>query len=94
MPIKKILAYFQAQTTLFGLRKIGTKKQGWGSVKKILVVVVTERIGKQIGRVRFKIIPNASKENLLPFIEENVEYGSTVITDGWSSYSSLSHLFV
>ena len=40
--------------------------------------------------MRLKIIPDASKENLLPFIKENVEYGSSVITDGWSSYASLS----
>ena len=53
------------------------------------MVVATECIGKQIGRVRFKIIPDASKENLLTFIKDNVESGSTIITDGWSGYASL-----
>jgi len=44
---------------------------------------------KKIGRVRFRIIPNASQESLLPFIEENIEHKSTVITDGWSGYAPL-----
>jgi phosphoenolpyruvate synthase/pyruvate phosphate dikinase len=44
--------------------------------------VATECIGKKIGRVRFKIITDASTENLLPFVEDNIEYGSEVITDG------------
>ena len=45
--------------------------------------------GKQIGRVRFKIISDASKENLFQFIDENIEQGSTIITDGWNGYSLL-----
>ena len=59
--------------------------------QKTLVVVATECIGKQIGRVRFKCIPEASGECLLQFIEENVEIGSTILTDGWTGYSSLNN---
>ncbi len=33
---------------------------------------------------------SAQKLNLLQFIEENVEHGSTLITDGWSGYVFLS----
>jgi transposase-like protein len=54
------------------------------------VIVATECIGKQIGRVRFKCIPDASAEHLLQFIEENIEYGSTIVTDGWNGYSPLT----
>ncbi len=36
-----------------------------------------------------KVVPDATKESLQGFIKENVEMGSTVITDGWSSYASL-----
>jgi len=71
-------------------KKIGMGKQGRGADEKFLVVVATECLGKKIGRVRFKIIPNASKENLIPFIEENIEPQTTIITDGWSGYKSLS----
>jgi len=52
--------------------------------------VATECIGRKIGRVRFKIISDASTENLLPFVENNIEQGSEVITDGWTGYSFLS----
>ena len=76
--------------TYIGEQEIGTGKQGRGAEEKCLVIVATECIGKQIGRVRFRIIPDASKENLVGFINDNVEHGSTVITDGWSGYASLS----
>lgn len=46
-------------------KKIGTGKQERGAETKTLVVVGTECIGKQIGRVRFKCIPDASGECLL-----------------------------
>ncbi|MCD4664099.1 MAG: IS1595 family transposase [Bacteroidales bacterium] len=87
---EKLSGIVEVDETYIGGEEIGTGKQGRGAEEKSLVVVATECIGKQIGRVRFKIIPDASGENLLPFIEENVEYGSTVITDGWSGYASLS----
>ena len=87
---EKLSGIVEVDETYIGGEEIGTGKQGRGAAEKSLVVVATECIGKKIGRVRFKIIPDASKENLIPFIEENVENGSTIITDGWSSYVSLS----
>lgn len=73
-----------------GKKENGTGKTGRGAVEKTLVVVATECLGKQIGRVRFKCIESASGDNLVKFIEANVEYGSTVVTDGWKGYDSLS----
>lgn len=87
---EKLTGMVEVDETYIGGEEIGTGKQGRGAEEKSLIVVATECIGKQIGRVRFKIIPNASKENLLTFIEENIEYGSTIITDGWPSYASIS----
>lgn len=58
-------------------------------VKKTLVVVAVEEVDGQIGRVRFRCIPNASEENLVPFIQDNIEPGSIVNTDGWKGYKSV-----
>jgi len=87
---EKLSGNVEVDETYIGGEEKGTGKQGRGAEEKCLVVVATECIGKKIGRVRFKIIPDASKENLIQFIEENVEPQSTVITDGWSGYASLS----
>lgn len=73
-----------------GEKEDGTGKTGRGSLKKTLIVVATECLGKQIGRVRFKCIDSASSNNLIEFIEDNIEYGSKVITDGWRGYNTLS----
>ena len=70
--------------------EIGTRKQGRGAEEKSLVVMATESIGRKIGRVWFKIISDASTENLLPFVEDNIEGGSEIITDGWTGYTFLS----
>ena len=87
---EKLSGTVEVDETYIGGKEIGTGKQGRGAEEKCLVVVATECIGKKIGRVRFRIISDASKESLLPFIESNVEHNSTVITDGWSGYASLS----
>ena len=87
---EKLSGIVEVDETYIGGEEIGTGKQGRGASDKSLVVVATECIGKQISRVRFKILPDATKERLLSFIEENVEEGSIVITDGWSGYAALS----
>jgi len=73
-----------------GEKEDGTGKTGRGSIEKSIIVVATECLGKQIGRVRFKIIKSATSKTLMQFIEDNIEHESTIITDGWSGYAPLS----
>jgi len=87
---EKLTGEVEVDETYIGGDEIGKGKQGRGADEKSLVVVAAECIGKKIGRVRFRIIPDASSCSLLPFIEENVEQGSTIITDGWTGYLPLS----
>jgi len=79
----------EVDETYIGGNESGSGKQGRGAETKALVIVATECIGKQIGRVRFRCIESAEAENLIPFIRENVVQGSTIITDGWSGYKPL-----
>ena len=87
---EKLSGDVEVDETYIGGEETGTGKHGRGADEKSLVVVAAECIGKRIGRVRFKIIPEASSNSLLSFIQENVEHGSTIITDGWSGYAPLS----
>ena len=63
---------------------------GRGSDSKTLIAVAVEAKDRHMGRVRFRCIENASAEQLMPFIKDNIEKGSTVITDGWSGYNQVS----
>jgi len=66
-------------------------KRGRGTENKILVAVAVEVNEKhKPGRVRLAVIPDASGESLKSFVVNNIEAGSTVITDGWVSYSFLT----
>lgn len=87
---EKLSGIVEVDETYIGGEEIGIEKKGRGAEQKILVVVATECKGKQIGRVRFRIIPDASSKSLDSFIEANIEEGSTIITDGWSGYTNLS----
>lgn len=60
------------------------------NAEKTRVVVATECLGTQIGKVRFKCIESETTTNLLSFFEENIEYGSTIIANGLSKDKSLS----
>ena len=56
---------------------------------KTLMVIAVEVEEKKLGRIRFRIIPDASAESLIPFIKENITPASVVITDGWLGYAPL-----
>lgn len=57
--------------------------------KKKIVVGMVERGGKVI----VKLIPNTKAENMVPFIQENVEQGTHVCTDEATAYSKLNRLY-
>ncbi|GHT15452.1 hypothetical protein FACS189432_06560 [Bacteroidia bacterium] len=86
---EKLSGTIEVDETYIGGNETGTENRGRGAEDKLLVVVAVECIGKQIARVRFKIISDATAENLIPFIEETIESGSTVITDGWKGYAPM-----
>lgn len=46
------------------------------------------------GKAYAQVVPNAQKETLLPIINERVRKGSTIITDGLSSYDELSKNYI
>lgn len=56
---------------------------------KAMIAVAVEEDGEGMGRIRMRRIPDASAESLIPFIEDSVEPGSVVHTDGWPSYQPL-----
>lgn len=82
-------------------------RPGRGAESKALVICAVEVIRyvvpskadpdsgvqkSRAGRVRMSVIPDASAETLLPWVQNNVAPGSTVCTDGWSGYSGLTRL--
>jgi len=84
----KLSGIVEVDETFVGGKKAG--KRGRGAEGKLLVVIAIEIIDKGTGRVRMSIIPDASGKSLKKFIDENIEKGSTLITDGWKGYSGIS----
>jgi transposase-like protein/ribosomal protein L37AE/L43A len=65
-------------------------KRGRGAENKILVAVAVEINNNKSGRVRLKVIEDASAGSLHDFVQEIALKGSTIITDGWNGYNGLS----
>jgi len=63
--------------------------RGRGTEKKVLIVVAAQEDGRSVGRIRLQRIPDASAGSLIPFIEDSVEPGSEIHTDGWLGYEPL-----
>lgn len=77
----------EVDETYIGGAEPGTA--GRGAVQKALVVVAAQEDGKGIGRIRMRRVPDASGPSLLGFIDDVVEPGSLIHTDGWETYKVL-----
>jgi transposase-like protein len=78
----------EVDETYIGGAKPG--KRGRGATGKSLVAIAVELKGKKLGRVRLRRIADASASELTSFVQDFVEPGSVVLTDGWPSYAQLS----
>lgn len=74
------------ETFLGGLSEGGGRRSTKG---KALVAIAAQERGKGIGRIRMARIPDASSASLHGFIQQAVEPGAIVHTDGWEGYSGL-----
>jgi len=63
--------------------------RGRETFKKALIVVAAQEDGKATSRIRMRRIPDASAASLCPFVQESIEAGATVRTDGWRGYAGL-----
>ena len=96
----KLTGIVEVDETYIGGEEDSTST-GRGTGNKVLVAIAVEleetgkanKSGLKIpSKVRLCVIPDAAKESLIPFIKNNIEPGSEVITVGRSSYSSLSSI--
>lgn len=77
----------EVDETYLGAEEAGIR--GRGARTKALIVVAVEHARGRIGRIRLRQIPDASADSLQGFIDEVVEPGSLVHTDGWVGYDRL-----
>jgi transposase-like protein len=64
---------------------------GRGIENKALIVIAAQADGKGIGRIRMRVIQHPSAASLHPFVQDCIEPGSTVHTDGWQGYAGLKN---
>lgn len=86
----KLAGRVEVDESFVGGREPGN--EGRGAETKALVVIAAEENGRATGRIRMARISKATKRSLHGFVQEVIETGSTVHTDGWASYGGLDGL--
>lgn len=77
----------QVDETYLGGLEEGVR--GRQTEKKALIAVAVEELGARTGRIRMRRIPDASADSLQAFVQDTVEPGSLLHTDGFLSYDRL-----
>ena len=62
-------------------------KRGRGAEHKSVIVAAAEKKGRKLGRIRLQVSNDCSSDSIDPFMRNNIDQKSLVITDGWSSYT-------
>lgn len=69
----------------------GAKRRNPLTHKTLVIIAVEMLEPKGFGRIRLRRLTNASASQLIPFVKEVVQVGSTVHTDGAAAYNGLSN---
>ena len=83
----RLKGWVEVDETMIGGLEEGVA--GRQTESKALVVIAAEADGPGIGRIRMRVIQDASSASLHPFVQDCIEPGSTLHTDGWQGYSGL-----
>jgi hypothetical protein len=75
----KLSGVVEAGETYIGGSEEGVN--GRQIVLKDLAAIAVEVKGQKLGRIRMRLIESAGADELLPFVRDNIEPGSQVITD-------------
>lgn len=78
----------EVDETYWGGAKTG--KRGRGAAGKTLIFVAVAYQDQQLQRIRLLSIPDVSSSTLLGAVQQCVDPGSTVDTDGWKGYQGLT----
>ncbi len=77
----------EVDETFIGGPKPG--KRGRGAAGKAIVVGAVEVRNKKPQRVRFRVVPTTKRDQLLGFVKDTIEPGSTITTDALKAYDTL-----
>ena len=84
---EKLSGKIEVDEFFIGGQKPG--KRGRGANGKTIVIAAVEKECHKLGRIRLQVIPDCSSGSILSFIDEYIEPGSTIVSDGWKGYYSI-----
>jgi transposase-like protein len=64
-------------------------KRGRGAEGKSLIFIAVEEAEHGLGRIRLSVLDNAASDTLTKAVQDSIEVGSTVCSDGWDGYNRL-----
>jgi transposase-like protein len=86
----RLRGIIEVDETFIGGEKSG--KRGRGAAGKELVVIAVQKDGRKLGRIRLQRVPDASANSLEDAIQNTIEPGSIIQTDGWQGYHRIDKL--
>lgn len=84
---ERLRGVVEVDEAYWGGEESGVK--GRQTLAKALIAVAAEVNGEGIGRIRLRHIPDTNRATLHGFIQQSIEPGSTVITDGLRAYREM-----
>jgi transposase-like protein len=84
---ERLSGVVEVDETYWGSSEEGVS--GRQTERKALIAVAVEEKGAGMGRLRMRRVRDASAASLIPFVEESVEPGSLLHSDGWLGYEPL-----
>ena len=83
----RLSGWVEVDETMIGGEEEGVS--GRHTLKKTWVVIAAQADGPGTGRIRMRVVKDCAAASLHPFVQDCIEPGSVIHTDGWQGYSGL-----
>jgi transposase-like protein len=86
---ERLSGLVEIDETYIGGKRPGKRVRGAAN-KALVIIAVEDKDDEGFGRIRLDQIADASSASITPFVQQNIEPGSIVRTDGWKGYPPLT----
>jgi transposase-like protein len=83
----RLSGWVEVDETMIGGEEEGVS--GRHTLKKTWVVIAAQADGPGTGRIRMRVVKDCAAASLHRFVQDCIEPGSVIHTDGWQGYSGL-----
>lgn len=84
----------RVEIAVVALATLAPSKAGRKAQRTLVIIAVEIPAPRQVGRIKLCLVPSARPAHVVAFVQQAVQPGTVIVTDGWPGANTLSKVYV